>query len=90
MRLVVHGRVAVRVGFIASNDQMLLRMPPLYIKRLCGSSQSLAAPKSSSRRSQIFASPLQPMSSSSRKIAAANGFGRGSLTVSEAWALYHA
>jgi hypothetical protein len=29
-------------------------------------------------------------SSSSRKIAAANGFGRGSLTVKEAWALYHA
>ncbi|KAK1681808.1 hypothetical protein QYE76_042656 [Lolium multiflorum] len=29
-------------------------------------------------------------SSSSRKIAAANGFGRGSLTVAEAWALYHA
>jgi hypothetical protein len=29
-------------------------------------------------------------SSSSRKIAAANGFGRGSLTVPEAWALYHA
>jgi hypothetical protein len=28
-------------------------------------------------------------SSSSRKIATTNGFGRGSLTVKEAWALYH-
>ncbi|XP_071678350.1 uncharacterized protein [Lolium perenne] len=41
--------------------------------------------------SQIFSSSLQKMStSSSRKITAANGFGRGSLTVAEAWALYHA
>ncbi|XP_051229939.1 uncharacterized protein [Lolium perenne] len=40
---------------------------------------------------RIFSSPLQTMStSSSRKIAAMNAFGRGSLTVLEAWALYHA
>lgn len=87
------GVIMANTSVIAANAPLSLRLarlfkePPSFLLIPSTYDSRRAALDSASFFHATFLDPI--MSSSRKSVLAANGFGRGSFTVAEAWALYH-